>query len=104
MLDGHNGKVDAVAFSYNGERVASYSAQDTFIKVWPLSSGNILSGFFQTSGKCETSEPVPAMPPLRPGDDPPGLRAIQILWADRTGEIRLLRDHAPPYSFAATPG
>ena len=99
VLDGHTGKVDAIAFSHSGEKLASFSNDDRLIKVWPLVSANILSGFFQTTSKCIVSDPVPPVPPLSADAPPTGLRHTQILWADRSSELRLIRDHAPPFGY-----
>lgn len=93
IFEGHTGAVSALAFSSDGERLASYSAADHTARVWQCGSGGFLSGLLSNSSRCLKSHSLPRIAPDLLGDSPSGVewRAIVITWtAQRT--LHLVRE------------
>lgn len=92
VLDGHSGAITAIAFSDEGDLLASYSAEDCSLRVWRLGSGGgVFSGILGSHGKCLKTMGLGAISPAGPVSRIDMLRRVRIEFAGRDG-IELTRE------------
>eukprot|EP00929_Paragymnodinium_shiwhaense_P029630 TRINITY_DN16933_c0_g1_i3.p1 TRINITY_DN16933_c0_g1~~TRINITY_DN16933_c0_g1_i3.p1 ORF type:complete len:1549 (+),score=322.84 TRINITY_DN16933_c0_g1_i3:38-4648(+) len=59
IMEGHTGAIAALAFSKDGAKLCSYSAQDSSIRVWQCGSQGFLGGLLGSSARCVHQQTLP---------------------------------------------
>merc|ERR1719330_884222 len=99
ILEGHTGKLAALGFSADGNRLGSYCSGDNSLRVWSCSSGTILGGLLGTTGRCVKEQKLEKLPSQgstagTSGEQSADLawRKVSVAWSDQGG-LRLVREN-----------
>eukprot|EP00927_Polykrikos_kofoidii_P007273 TRINITY_DN12978_c1_g2_i1.p1 TRINITY_DN12978_c1_g2~~TRINITY_DN12978_c1_g2_i1.p1 ORF type:complete len:1546 (-),score=197.72 TRINITY_DN12978_c1_g2_i1:351-4988(-) len=92
IFEGHTGSIAALAFSRDGDKLSSYSARDSSIRVWQCGSLGFLGGLLGTSGKCVKQQGLPPAGPHVGVARGPAWRIVSLSWTER-GSLRLVREN-----------
>jgi len=97
ILEGHTGRVSCLAFSEDGNHLASYSAGDRSIRTWQCGSTGFFGGLLGMSGKCLKAHSLPATKVAGVFNSPVHqLQTISLSWTARN-ELRLVREDGRLY-------
>lgn len=83
-MPGHEGSVIAVAFREDGKFLASYSPQDSSIRIWRIDTGI----FRSLLGKRAAEKQVQFVPEIESGD----FSDIELSW-DTSNKVVLVREN-----------
>lgn len=88
ILEGHTGEIAAVAFSKNGLKLASYSA-DNSLRVWQCDSTGFFSALLGNGSRCSWCHALPSQEHVP--SDCAAWRSVSLTWTE-TGHLRLVRE------------
>ncbi len=91
ILDGHKGSISCISFDKNGKFIASYSGDDSTVKIWKVGSTGFFGSMLGMSSKYYKSYNVPRIRGNYVGTEQDG---STIGWVSNNKWINLKRPKA----------